>query len=74
MTNKKVIEQLKSMKNKKIELLEFFNFDDAWTDEIIALDIAQRCVNKDKRAKSEFWRGCAFGFLAFVLFYILHNL
>lgn len=74
MRNKKVIEKLEIIQNNTKSLVDIFGPDDAWTDEIIALDIAKRCVKKNKRSKSEFWTGVAFGFISFVVFYALHNL
>lgn len=74
MRNKKVISKLEIIKNNTESLINVFGPDDVWTDEIIALDIAQRCVKKDKRATTEFWKGVAFGFISFVIFYALHNL
>lgn len=74
MTNKEVVEQLENIKNNTESLINVFGPDDAWTDEIIALEIAQRCVKKDKRSTTEFWKGVALGFISFVIFYALHNL
>lgn len=74
MTNKEVVEQLENIKNNTESLINVFGPDDAWTDEIIALEIAQKCVKKDKRSTTEFWKGVALGFISFVIFYALHNL
>lgn len=74
MRNKKVIEQLESIKDNSRSFIDIFDPDDIWTDDIIALDVAIRCVKKDKRAATEFWKGVAFGFISFVVFYALHKL
>lgn len=74
MRNKKVIAKLESMKNNTKSVIDVFGLNDIWTDDIIALDVAIRCVKKDKRAATEFWKGVAFGFISFVIFYALHNL
>lgn len=74
MRNKKVIEQLESLKENSRDFINPYDPDDIWTDDIIALNVAIRCVKKDKRAVTEFWKGVAFGFISFVVFYALHNL
>lgn len=74
MRNKKVIEQLESLKDNSISFMNPYDPDDIWTDDIIALDVAIRCVKKDKRSTTEFWKGVALGFISFVIFYALHNL
>ena len=74
MHNKKVIEQLESLKANSKSFMNPYDPDDIWTDDIIALDVAIRSVKKDKRSKTEFWKGVAFGFISFVVFYALHNL
>lgn len=74
MRSKKVIETLESIKNNTKSVIDVFGLKDIWTDDIIALDIAIRCVKKDKRSTTEFWKGVALGFISFVIFYALHNL
>ena len=74
MKKDKVIEQLESLKGNSKSFMAGDDFDDIWSNDIIALDCAIKKVKKDKSYTSSYYQGAWHMFLLILLVKVIDTL